>query len=340
MPRAMIRSLEKFRPLLRRLIFYLITAWIAITFNFVLPRVMPGNAVASVLSRLEGTGPVTPRAIHSLELQFGLQTKQSAIQQYFGYLSNIFQGHFGTSIYYYPSSVISVIATTLPWTVVLVGLSTVIAFALGTFLGVIAGWRRASWLDSLVPAGTLLSAMPYFWVGLILISLFAITWHVLPFGGTTSPGLSPSFSMSFLASAADHAVLPGLTIVLTAFGGWLLGMRNMVVSVLDEDYMILAEAKGLPSRRVVSAYVTRNAILPNISGFALSLGFVVAGSIVTEVVFNYPGIGDTLYQAVEARDYPLMQAIFLVITVVVLLANLLADAVYILLDPRTRASGQ
>lgn len=329
-------ALSRARPLLRRLVFYLVTAWVAVTLNFAIPRLMPGNAVDSVLARLQGTGPITPRAIHALEAQFGLHTSQSIIAQYFGYLGNVLHGNFGTSLYYYPSSVASVIAQSLPWTLVLVGLSTVIAFVIGTGLGVAAGWRRGSWLDSFVPMGTLLSAMPYFWVGLILISVFATTWHVLPFYGGATAGVSPSFSLSFLANAADHAILPAASIVIAAFGGWLLSMRNMVVSILAEDYILLAEAKGLPSRRVISAYVSRNAILPNISGFALSLGFVVGGSVVTEVVFNYPGIGNILYQAVSSRDYPLMQAIFLIITLVVLLANLAADVAYVILDPRTR----
>ncbi|MGH2909497.1 MAG: ABC transporter permease [Solirubrobacteraceae bacterium] len=328
--------LGRARPLLRRLVFYVITAWIAVTFNFLIPRLMPGNAVDSVLSRLQGNGPVTPRAIHALELAFGLHTHQTPLQQYVGYLGSVVQGNFGTSIYYYPSSVASVIGNSLPWTVALVGVSTIIAFVLGTALGVLAGWKRGSRLDALVPAGTLLSAMPYFWVGLILISVFATSLHWLPFFGGSSSGATPSFTLSFLGNAAYHAILPGVTIVVSAIGGWLLGMRNMVVSILAEDYIVLAEAKGLPSRRVIGAYVTRNAILPNISGFALSLGFVVAGSIVTEVVFNYPGIGNILFQAVSARDYPLMQGIFLIITLVVLLANLFADAVYVLLDPRTR----
>jgi peptide/nickel transport system permease protein len=337
---AMPSSLRRFRPLTRRFGFYIVTAWIAITINFALPRLMPGNAVESVLSRLEGSGPITPRAMNALELQFGLQTKQSAIDQYFGYLNNIFHWNLGTSIFYYPSPVSSVIGQALPWTLVLVGVSTVLAFLVGTTLGVLAGWRRGSWLDSLVPGGTLLSAMPYFWVGLIMISVFATAWHVFPFYGGASAGTSPSLSFSFLSDALYHAVLPAATIIVSAFGGWLLSMRNMVVSILAEDYIILAEAKGLPSRRVISAYVTRNAILPNISGFALSLGFVVAGSLVMEVVFNYPGIGNILYQAVGARDYPLMQGIFLIITLVVLVANFAADAAYVLLDPRTREVAQ
>lgn len=332
MPKALARLL----PLARRFAFYVITAWVAITINFALPRLMPGNAAESVLSRMEGSGPITQRALHALELQFGIRTEQSLWSQYIGYLNQIVHWDLGTSIYYYPSSVSSVIAETLPWTLVLVGTTTVIAFVVGTVLGVTAGWRRGSWLDSLVPAGTLLSAMPYFWVALILISLFATTWHLFPFFGGDTAGTSPALTWSFLGDAINHAVLPGLTIVISAFGGWLLSMRNMVVSILDEDYIILAEAKGLPSMRVVSAYVTRNAILPNISGFAISLGFVVAGAIVMEVVFSYPGIGDVLYQAVGARDYPLMQGIFLIITLVVLLANFAADIVYVMLDPRTR----
>lgn len=336
----MAKALLRLRPLLRRLIFYVITAWAAVTFDFVLPRLMPGNAAESVLTRMETSGPITPLALHALELQFGLRTKESIWAQYLGFLNQVLHWHLGTSIYYYPSSVSSVIGETLPWTLVLVGTTTVIAFAVGTTLGVAAGWRRGSWLDSLVPAGTLLSAMPYFWVALILISLFASTWHVFPFSGGDTPGVSPSLNWSFLGDAAYHAVLPGLTIVISAFGGWLLGMRNMVVSILDEDYIVLAEAKGLSPKRVVSAYVARNAILPNISGFAISLGFVVAGAIVMEVVFSYPGIGDVLYQAVGARDYPLMQGIFLIITLVVLLANFAADVVYALLDPRTREVAQ
>jgi peptide/nickel transport system permease protein len=327
--------MERIRVLSRRIVFYLVTAWIALTLNFFLPRMMPGNAVDSVLSRLEGSGPVTPRAVQAMTLAFGLKTNQSLWQQYVGYLSNVFHGNLGTSINYYPSSVASVILSSLPWTVVLVGLATIMAFVIGTGLGILAGWKRGSWLDGLVPFTTLLSGMPYFWVGLILISVFAVGMPVLPFYGGAGANMSPSFSGAFLASAAEHAILPAATIIISAVGGWLLGMRNMVVSVLSSDYIVLAEAKGLPRTRVVMAYVARNAILPSVAGFALALGFVVAGSIVTEVVFGYPGIGDILYISVTSRDYPLMQGIFLIITIVVLVANLLADIAYVFLDPRT-----
>jgi peptide/nickel transport system permease protein len=324
------------RFLSRRIAFYVVTAWIAVTLNFAIPRLMPGNAVDAVLSRLEGAGPVTPQAIHAMTLAFGINTRQSLLSQYWGYLGDTVHGNLGISINYYPATVSSLIRQALPWTIVLVGTATIIAFVIGTGLGLLAGWRRKTWLDSVVPTTTLLTAMPYFWVGLILITVFATTLRAFPFYGGSSPGDVPSFSLSFISNAADHAVLPGLTIVISAIGGWVLGMRNMVVSVLAEDYVTLAEAEGLPTRRIVGSYVARNALLPSVAGFALALGFVVAGSVVTEVAFSYPGIGDLLYNAVAARDYPLMQGIFLVITLVVLAANFVADLVYLLLDPRTR----
>jgi len=320
-----------------RAFFYLITAWIALTLNFVIPRMMPGNAVDQILGRLQGAGPVTPAAIAAIRDAFGLNSHVGILTQYVNYVGDVLHGNLGLSIYYYPSSVTSVIAASLPWTVALVGVSTVLAFAIGTALGVLAGWNRGKRrYDALVPSSTLLSALPYFWVGLVLLTIFATTVHLFPFDGGSSPDITPGWTWSFLGSAAYHAVLPGLTIVISSLGGWLLAMRNMTVTVLSQDYMVLAEGKGLSPRRVLTAYVTKNAVLPSVAGFALALGFVVAGSIVTEVVFGYPGIGDVLYLAVVNRDYPLMQGIFLIITIVVLAANLVADAAYVLLDPRTR----
>jgi peptide/nickel transport system permease protein len=326
----------RLRALGRRLFFYLLTAWAAITLNFIIPRLMPGNAVDSILGRLTGAGPVTPRATRALTLAFGIDTKAGAWSQYWSYFGNVLHGDFGTSITYYPTSVATVIAQSLPWTAILVGVSTIVAFVVGTLIGVLAGWRRGSWLDNLVPASTFLSAMPYFWFGLVLITVFAVEVHWFPFSGGSGSGVTTGWNLAFIGSAIYHAILPGLTIVVSALGGWLLGMRNMVVSVLSEDYITMAEAKGLPRHRVMFSYVTRNAVLPSVAGFALSLGFVVSGSVVTEVAFSYPGIGNVLYTAVTNRDYPLMQGIFLIITLAVLVANLVADLIYVVLDPRTR----
>jgi peptide/nickel transport system permease protein len=211
---------------------------------------------------------------------------------------------------------------------------------LGTLLGVVLAWNRGSWRDAVLPISTFLSSIPYFWFGLVMLLLFSEHAHVFPASGGFSADTTIGFSGSFISSAAYHAVLPALTIVAASIGGWILGMRNMVLTTMSEDYVLLAQAKGLSSRRVMFMYAARNAILPSVANFAMSLGFVVSGAILTEVVFSYPGIGYVLFQAVSNEDYPLMQGIFLVITFAVLVANLLADVVYVSLDPRTRQEGR
>jgi peptide/nickel transport system permease protein len=229
-----------------------------------------------------------------------------------------------------------VIAQTLPWTVILVGTATIISFALGTLLGILAAWRRGGSLDRALPAFTFLQATPYFFLALVAIQLFAVTWGLFPFGQGYSLGLAPGWDWSFISSAIYHSILPALTIVVTSMAGWMLQMRNVMITTIGEDYVLVAQAKGLSPRRVMFTYAARNAILPNLAGFALSIGFVVAGALVMEIVFSYPGIGLTLYNAVTSDDFPLLQGIFLVISMSVLLACLLADIVYFFADPRTR----
>jgi peptide/nickel transport system permease protein len=232
-----------------------------------------------------------------------------------------------------------VLAQSLPWTVVLIGISTLLAFLLGIGLGVLAGWRRGTWLDSILPATTFLAAIPYFWLALILLFLFGLTLRLVPISGGYDYGTQIGFNAPFLGSAVYHALLPAATIVISSVAGWLMGMRNMMVSTMAEDYVLTAEAKGLRPRRIMLTYAARNAVIPSITGFAISLGFVVSGALVTEVVFSYPGVGFVLLQAVQANDYPLMQAIFLVITLAVLGANFLVDLLHAVIDPRTRHSG-
>ncbi len=325
------------RYFLRRLGFYAFAAWAALTVNFFLPRLMPGNPVEVLLARLKGH--LSPQATHALMLQFGLTNQSGLIPQYFSYLNQLAHGQFGTSITYFPTPVLSVIAEALPWTLVLVGVSTVLSFVLGTALGIIVGWRRGSRLDVLLPVTTFFSAIPYFWLALLAIMVFGYVLGWFPTSGGYALGTTIGLNGPFLTSALSHAVLPALTIVVSSIAGWLLAMRNMMVGVLGEDYVALAEAKGLSSSRVMMVYGARNAILPNIANFALSLGFIVSGAILTEAVFAYPGIGYLLYEAVSNEDFPLAQAIFLVITIAVLLANLLADFLYGALDPRARQSG-
>ncbi|MCC3654877.1 ABC transporter permease [Streptomyces sp. S07_1.15] len=322
---------------LQRLAFYLLTAWAAITINFLIPRLMPGDPVQSLLARYQGQ--LSSKSIASLEALFGLDRDSSLWQQYTDYWAGLARSDLGTSFTFFPTPVSEVIAQSLPWTLALVGTTTLISFLLGTGIGIFAGWKRGSWLDGLLPVTTFISAIPYFWLGLIAIAVFAVQWPLFPASGGYDTSLVPSLSGEFLSSALYHAVLPGTTVVLSAMAGWVLGMRNMMVTVSSEDYVMVAQAKGLPERRVMFSYAARNAILPNVSGFALSLGFIVGGTLLVEMVFSYPGIGYVLFQGVGAKDYPLMQGVFLIITLAVLAANLLADLLYVILDPRTRKEG-
>lgn len=321
--------------LVRRLIIYLVTAWAAITMNFLIPRLMPGNPVEVVMSEFKGR--MSPAATKALTTLFGLN-HASFGAQYIEYWGKLAHGNLGVSFTDFPEPVMSVIGSTLPWTVVLVGLCTVLSFILGTAIGTVIGWHRGStWLESLLPITTFFSSFPYFWAALLALLVFSEELHWFPLAGAYSASTNVSFSLSFFGSAVYHGLLPAATIVISSVGGWILGMRNMMVTTLAEDYVVMGQAKGLAPRRVMTAYAARNAVLPSIASFAMSLGFVVSGAILVEVVFSYPGIGYTLFQAVSNEDYPLMQGIFLVITLAVLVANFLADFVYVAIDPRARA---
>lgn len=320
----------------RRIGFYLVTAWAAITMNFFIPRLMPGNPVQILISRLSGQGEINQQTVHDLTVAFGLDTKTGLLGQYGQYWVQLFHGDLGTSITYYPSSVGQVVMAALPWTVVLIGTATVISYVIGTILGTLAAWRRGSVLDGLLPATTFLYATPLFWLGLVAIEVFAVKIHWFPTSGGEAQGIPIAFTGQFLSSAVYHSILPALVIVVTLVASPLIGMRNMMVTTLNQDYVLVAQAKGLSQRRVMVMYAARNAILPTIANFALSLGYIVSGALLVEIVFSYPGIGYILLQAVSNEDYPLMQAIFLIITLAVLIANLLADLVYVVLDPRSR----
>jgi peptide/nickel transport system permease protein len=325
---------------LQKIAFYVVALWAALTLNFLIPRLMPGNPVDNLIAKMGAAGqPVTAATRRALEIALGQGGHTSWLVQYGEYLVNLSHGNLGISVVDYPTPVTTVIAQALPWTICLIGLSTIISFILGIGLGMFAGWRRGSWLDNLIPVTTMFQAVPYFWLALILVLVFTRYTHVFPFAGgyDSNAGILPGFTAAFIGSAIYHGVLPALTIVLSSIGGWMLGMRNMMVSTLSEDYILTAEAKGLKPRRVRMTYAARNAVLPSLSGFAISLGFVVAGSIVTEQVFSYPGIGQLLFTSVSNDDYALMQGIFLVISLSVLVANLIIDLLYALIDPRTRA---
>ena len=321
------------RYLLKKLGLYAFIAWAALTLNFLIPRLMPGDPVRVLIAGSEGQ--IDPEARDAIAAQFGL-TDDPLIVQYFHYLADLARFDLGVSLSNYPVPVIDIISGAMPWTLVLVGVSTVISFLLGTGLGVLLAWRRGTWSDHVLPALTFLNAIPYFWMALILVLVLAVGLGWFPYAGAYDRTMFPELSAPFIGSVAYHAALPALTIVIGSFAGWVLQMRNMTVTILGEDYVSMAEAKGLPNRMVLFGYAARNAILPSITGFALALGAVVGGSMLTEVIFNYPGLGYTLFQAVSAQDFPLMQGLFLIISLAVIVANLIADAAYVFLDPRTR----
>jgi peptide/nickel transport system permease protein len=320
--------------LLRRLSFYVVAAWVALTINFFIPRAMPGNAVESIMAKFPD---LQPAAYKALEAMLGVGHPGSIWHQYGSYLVDVAHFNFGTDVTQYPASVSTLLGESIPWTLTLVGSATVIAFVIGTGLGIVAGWRHGGALDGALPGLMFLQAIPYFFFALILIELFAVKLHVFPLGQGYGEGLIPGWHWGFIGSAIYHSLLPALTIVLTSIAGWMLQMRNVMITTVGEDYVIAAQAKGLHNRRVIFTYAARNAILPQLQGFGLALGFVVSGALIMEIVFSYPGIGLLLLNAVTSNDYPLMQAIFLVITFAVLVANMIIDLVIVFVDPRARA---
>ncbi|MHB1955330.1 MAG: ABC transporter permease, partial [Sulfobacillus sp.] len=318
--------------LLRKFMFLLATLWAAMTINFVIPRLMPGNPAEAMLAKFHGR--INPSALKAKELTFGVSHKP-LWYQYVAYLSQTIHGHFGLSVAFFPATVSHLIGKALPWTLLLVGTSTVISFIIGNMLGVIAAWRRNEWIDvASTTISTFTSAFPYFWLALLLLYVFGFVFNWFPDAYAFSNSLTPTVTLGFMLNVLWHATLPALTIIISSIGGWLLTIRNNMMGVLGEDYVLLARAKGLLRRQIMYSYAARNAILPNITAFAMSLGFMVSGTVLTEIVFSYPGIGFLLYSAVQSEDYALMQAIFLIIVVCVLAANFLSDIILVLIDPR------
>ncbi len=328
------------RYLLRRLGFFVLTLWAALTLNFFIPRFMPGSPLQALRDRTHNK--LSPAALEQMLTSYGFKPNQNLAVQYVDYLGNMATGHWGVSIGATLGEPVSkIVAQALPWTLGLVGAATVLAFLLGSLIGVLAGWRRGGRLDSLLPpVFVVTSALPYFWVGLLFILVFSVwTGGVLPSSFNYDPTVQPSLSLSFAGNVLQHAVLPAVTILVTSIGGWILTMRNNMITTLAEDYVRMGRAKGLSNRRIMSHYAARNALLPNLSGFAMSLGFVISGAILVEYVFNYPGLGYLLYNAVQNTDYPLMQVLFMLFTVAVLVSVLVCDFATAWLDPRARAKG-
>jgi peptide/nickel transport system permease protein len=322
---------------IRKTILFVVTLWAAVTLNFVLPRLMPGSPVDAALAKLaQGGQQITNAQRRAVEIQLG-SPHGSVFTQYWDYLGNMAQLKFGSSYTYPNQTVAKTILTALPWTLLLVGVTTIVAFVVGTLLGVWAGWRRGTKADATVTVGaTFFASFPPFWLGLLLLFLLAFKLNAFPIKGGYSPGLTPNLSLSFFSNAVAHSFLPGLTLAITTLSGWVFGMRNNMINTLGEDYVTFAEANGLRTRTIALLYAARNAMLPNVTAFGLSLGAVVGGSVLVEGVFSYPGIGNLLYIAVSNHDFPLMQALFLVMSVSMLVTIFIVDLLYVRLDPRVR----
>jgi peptide/nickel transport system permease protein len=320
--------------LLRRVVFYLAAFIAAATINFFLPRLMPGDPIQKMFA---GAGSdLSLENLDALKLTFGFIDAPIG-EQYLAYLKSVFTGDLGRSVRFFPLPVTELLGRALIWTVGLVGTATIIGFTIGTLLGVMAAWRRGTRFDTVISLLSIFSSsVPAVVVSLITLFAFGYTLGWFPNGYAADPMLDPSWGWDYVGSVLYHGTLPMLTMVIVLTGGFAVTMRNNMINLLGEDYIVMGRAKGLSDRGVMLWYAARNALLPTVSALAISLGAVLGGSLVTEVVFNYPGMGNTLYQAILARDYPVIQGALLIMTAAMLTANFVVDLSYVLLDPRLK----
>ena len=321
------------RYALRRMIFYLIAFWAAITLNFLLPRLMPSDPATVLFARFQGR--LKPEALEALKQTFGINDAP-LWKQYLQYLSSLAQGDLGISLAYFPQPVHTVLFEGVLWTLFLSGGALIISFTAGTILGAMSAWWRGGKWDYVPAALSFLGAFPYFWMAMLVLSVFGFQLGWFPTRHAYAGGMTPELSVSFIASMLQHAFLPGLTMVIASLGGWLLTMRSSMIASSSDEFVLFAHARGIPSNTIMTQYAARVAFLPSLSSFGMALGFVVSGALLTEMVFAYPGQGYLLIQSVRAQDYPLMQGIFLSISGCVLLANWMVDCSLLLLDPRTK----
>jgi len=316
----------------RKLLIYLVTFFLAVTVDWVIPRFMPGNPVQNMLAR----AAVRPEAA---EVMYGYYTRAFGLdvpiwRQYLNFWIALFHGDLGTSVYLFPQPVSKVLRESIPYDIFLLLPAILLSWWAGNKFGAFAA--RTKRLDNtLLPIGYILTATPYMWLGILLAWAFGVVFDIFPIAGAYSFTMRPHLSWVFVADVLKHWFLPFASLFLVGFGGWAIGMRNMIIYELEADYSHYLEALGAP-RKLVRKYAFRNAILPQITGLALQLGVIVAGALVTEVVFSYPGIGYLLLAAIQNQDYFLIQGCFLFIIIGVLLANFLIDIAYVIVDPRVR----
>ncbi|MFT6986257.1 MAG: peptide/nickel transport system permease protein [Psychromonas sp.] len=318
--------------ILRRLSFYFTAFLIAISFNFALPRMMPGDPIDALFSAAQGKMDLAQ--MDAVREMYGF-VEGNVFEQYFAYMQSVFTLDLGPSVLMFPVNVMDVIGMALPWTMFLALGSLIVALIIGVSIGTYASYRREGIFGQVVPPVlAFLSNFPYIVTALLLFFFFGLQLELLPLSYTYDPSVDIGFSLEFISSVAKHAVLPMGSMIIVGIATWVFNMRNAMINVLGEDYVTMAEAKGLSSFRVMYRYAGRNAILPVATAIAMAIGFSFAGAIMTEVVFNYQGLGNILLKGIMARDYPLIQAILLILVSAVLTANFVADLLYVWLDPR------
>jgi len=327
------------RWFLRRLAFYVFALWVAITLTFVIPQLLPGSPIGGILQRLTPQQiQNNPGIILTYEKIFGGKN-QPLLKAYWTYLDHAAHLNFGISTSNYPTPVSEIIARTLPYSIALVGISFILAFALGTTIGMFAAWRRGGGFDTIfVPLFMALGAFPAYFTALLIMYVVGLRLGWFPIQHAYGTSIVPGFDWTFIRSALDHGVLPALVIVLAFAGGWVINMRTVMINTISEDYISMAQAKGLKDHRVMTRYAARNAILPPLNGFAPQFATAVGGVIFVELVFSYPGAGYTLQQAALGKDLPLTQALLLVFAICPIIAIFIIDLVNFVLDPRIRAS--
>jgi peptide/nickel transport system permease protein len=323
----------------RRLAFYVFAIWVALTVNFLLPRLMPGSPISGLLQHLSPAQlAANPGIVQTYEALLG-GGHHSIWQDYVTYLHRISHFNFGISTSNYPTPVSEVVGRTLPYSIFLVGVAFILSFLIGTGVGMVAAWRRGGFTDNVVvPAFMTVSAFPAFVLALVALYFLGLKAGWFPIQHAYDSNIVPGWNWTFVSSAFRHAQLPIIAIVAAYTGGWVLNMRTVMINTIGEDYVGMAHAKGLRDRQVMTRYAGRNAILPPLNGFAAQFASAVGGLVFIEIVFSYPGVGYTLQSAVLGNDYPLAQAILVVLSVCVIIANLIMDVLNFVLDPRLRAS--
>lgn len=325
-----------------RILVFAITIVLAVTVVFLVPRWLPGDPLAAVYAKMAGVGggAVSQELIAEYRARFGLD--KSTFDQYVSFWRELFKGNLGYSIASFPTRVTSILKQAVPWTVGLLTITTLISWLLGSLLGAMVGWSggKSRLLNLTFPIALLLYTTPYYILAILLVYFFAYRWPIFPLSGAYTLGADKGWTLEFAWDVIQHGALPALSIILVSLGWWFLSMRSLIISEKGQDYILWAEARGLPRRKIFWSYAFRNALLPQTTGLALSMGHIVGGALITEVIFAYPGLGYVIYQAIRNIDFPVIQGTVLLLIVSVSVANLLIDMLYPLIDPRIRLGGE